>query len=149
MNVLLVTFRLPGMNEASYRELAQTTAPRIAATPGLIGKTWLADHASNRYGGLVLFENRPALDAYLASETIRELRSNPRLTEFAATRFDTLAEASRMTRGLLPVAERPVPSRRSGAARVVAPRRRLVWRTHDTAPVPVADEPTWEDAEWR
>ena len=149
MNVLLVTFRLPGMNETAYRQLAQTAAPRIAATPGLLGKTWLADQATNRYGGLVLFESQQALDAYLASETMRELRSNPRLTEFAATRFDTLAEASRMTRGLLPVAERPASSRRAETARVVAPRRRLVWRSHNTPPVLIADEPTWEDAEWR
>ena len=149
MDVLLVTFRLPGMNEPDYRRLAQVVAPRIAATPGLLSKTWLSDQASNRYGGLVLFEDRQALDAYLASETIRELRADPRLTEFSATRFDTLAEASQMTRGLLPVAERAAPSRRTAADRVVAPRRRLVWRTHDTAPIPVTDDPTWEDAEWQ
>ena len=142
MTVLLVTFRLPGIDEPAFRQLARNAAPRIAGAPGLLGKTWLADHDTSTYGGLVLFDSPQALDAYLASEIIRELRSDPRLTEFATIRFDTLAEASRMTRGLLPLASQ-APARRQ-----VGTRRRLVWRTHQSPPELIA-EPTWEDAEWR
>ena len=147
MNVLLVTFRLPGMDEPTYRRLAQRVAPKIAAAPGLVSKTWLADPATHTYGGLVLFDSQQALDAYLASEVIRELRSDPRLTEFSATRYESLAEAGRMTNGLLPVPTAPALERRA-VRRRTAPSRRLVWRTH-AAPSLLTAEPTWEDAEWR
>ena len=150
MNVLLVTFRLPGLDEPSYRQLAAEVAPKIAQAPGLLSKTWLADPTTSTYGGLVLFDSQQALDAYLASEVIRELRTNPRLTEFSAARFDPLADAGRLTKGLLPLAPGSTMPRPATARGSSAPCRRLVWRTHQAPSVPAAD-PTggWEDAEWR
>jgi hypothetical protein len=153
MNVLLVTFRLPGIGAADYRRMAGEAAAKIAAAPGLVSKTWLADQATNTYGGLVVFDSPAAAESYLTSQIIRDLRSNPRLTEFSVNRFDTLEAAGCLTHGLLPLPiDRPAKDR---IARPIspAPRRRLLWRNHGPTVSLVAgsidDEATWEDAAWQ
>jgi hypothetical protein len=153
MNVLLVTFRLPGIDAAAYGRLADAAAAKIAAAPGLVSKSWLADQATDTYGGLVVFEGPAAADSCLASEVMRDLRNDPRLTEFSLNRFDTLDAAGRLTRGLRPLSVGRVAAGRSPRRPGAAARRALVWRNHG-APQVLLDEPalsevTWEDAEWR
>ena len=51
MNVLIVTFRLDGMSEEEYSQACEEVAPLFTAVAGLVAKVWLADPATNAYGG--------------------------------------------------------------------------------------------------
>ena len=103
MHVLIITFQLDGLDEATYRRQAAAIAPEFTAVPGLIAKTWLADPASNRYGGVYHFADRAALDGYLDSAIVAGLRRNPTFAEVAVLAFDTIGEATAITGG--PLAE--------------------------------------------
>jgi hypothetical protein len=99
MNILVVTFELNGLSADAYAAACTERAPRFAALPGLISKIWLADPATNTYGGVYLWQNRAALEAYLASETFRAMRANSYFANIAVRAFDTLPEATALTAG--------------------------------------------------
>ncbi|NTU84434.1 MAG: YdhR family protein [Chloroflexales bacterium] len=101
MHVLIITFELAGLDAATYAAHASLMAPRFAAMPGLVSKVFLADPATNTYGGVYLWASREDLDAYLASETYRALQANPAFAPLTVRAFATLAEASAQTAGPL------------------------------------------------
>lgn len=101
MNVLIVRFRLQGMPAAQYSQACEELAPRFAAVPGLIWKVWLADPATNTYGGVYAFGDRQALDAYLASDLFHSLAKMPGLSEVTAQPFGVLEGPTSITRGAI------------------------------------------------
>ena len=104
MQALIITFRLNGLDPAAYARAAEAMAPQFAAVPGLIGKTWLADEATNTYGGVYFFADRRAVDGYLDSALVEGMRANPNLADVTAQAYGTLEAPTRITRGALPVA---------------------------------------------
>jgi hypothetical protein len=118
MHVLVVTFSLRDLDDAAYRAHAEAIAPVFAGLPGLLSKTWLADAAANRYGGVYLFADRAALEAYLASDIVRGVRANPHFADLSVQAFEILEAASRLTRGAGVAAAAAV---RSGELAGVAP----------------------------
>lgn len=99
MHVLIVTFELNGLSAEAYAAHCARVAPRFAALPGLISKSWLADEATNTYGGVYLWEDRADLEAYLDSELFRGLLANPAFANVTATTFATLPEPTARTAG--------------------------------------------------
>jgi hypothetical protein len=104
MEMLIVTFRLNGLTDETYRANVNAIAPMFLDVPGLLGKTWLADPTSKTYGGVYAFVDHQALEAYLASDIIRSMRADPQLADLEARAFGTVEEATRITHGVLPVA---------------------------------------------
>ena len=107
MQTLIITFQLDGLDEATYRRQTEAVAPQFATVPGLIGKTWLADPATNAYGGVYFFADRVSLEDYLDSAFVRAMRANPHLANVTVRAFGTIEPATRMTRGTRSAA--PVP----------------------------------------
>lgn len=106
MTVLVINFNLNGISEAQYLAHAAAAAPRFPGVPGLIAKIWLADQASNTYGGLYLFEDRAAAEGYLASPIVAGLRANPAMSNLTAKLFDAIDDLTAVTQGVLPLASR-------------------------------------------
>ena len=107
MDILIVTFQLNGLSVEEYGRHCAEVAPVFAALPGLLSKLWLADPAANTFGGVYLWENREALERYLASPIFHGLSTNPYLTNVTARSFGTLDEATAITAGpLLAVTDR-------------------------------------------
>ena len=104
MQTLIITFRLDGLDAAAYAQAAEAMAPQFAAVPGLLGKTWLADPATNAYGGVYFFADRRSVDDYLASAIVRAMQANPHLADVTARVYGTLEAPTRVTRGAPPVA---------------------------------------------
>jgi Putative mono-oxygenase ydhR len=75
-------------------------APQFAALPGLISKVWLADPTSNTFGGVYMWQDRAACEAFTRSELFRGVASHPHLSNVASRGFDILEEPTRQTRGL-------------------------------------------------
>jgi quinol monooxygenase YgiN len=101
MHILTITFELNGIDAEAYTAHCAKVAPHFARLPGLISKVWLADRDSNTYGGVYLWANRAALEAYLASETFAALKANPAFANVTARAFGDLQSATVFTAGPL------------------------------------------------
>jgi hypothetical protein len=99
MELLVVNFELQGMTEAEYYRLCDEVAPAFAAVPGLVSKVWLADVATNTFGGVYAFVDPAARDAFLVSDLFGQVGSTPGLANFVVRPFGVLAGPTRVTRG--------------------------------------------------
>jgi hypothetical protein len=99
MNILIVNFNLEGLTEAGYYRECDEVAPAFAEVPGLISKVWLADPATNTYGGVYTFVDRAALEAFTSSELFAAVGATPGLVNISVRAFDVLDAPTRVTRG--------------------------------------------------
>ena len=97
MQLLIVTFYLDGVSDAEYRAACEEEAPAFATVPGLVSKAWIADEATNTYGGVYLFADQASMDAYVASDLFRSIRDDPTVVELTTRVFDVLEGPSRTT----------------------------------------------------
>jgi Putative mono-oxygenase ydhR len=99
MKIQIVNFQLDGIDEDAFRGSADELAPTFAAVPGLTAKLWLADRATNTYGGVYIFSDTDAQEAYANSELFAAVAGNPNLTGLTSRAFDVLAGPTAVTRG--------------------------------------------------
>jgi len=91
---------------AQYNDQADHLAGTIAGVPGLIWKIWIVDEERRRGGGVYLFADRAAADAYLAGPIISRLRANPAVAGVEVKLFDVFDGPSVITRGVPPSVQR-------------------------------------------
>ena len=92
--------QLAGINPEEYEAQAERIAPAFARLPGLIAKVWLADPGEETYGGVYLWTDRAAAEAYADGELLAA-RRNPAFAGFRSSILDTLAAPTALTaRGL-------------------------------------------------
>lgn len=101
MQILIVNFELKDRDHEAYEQQCLEFAPFFAAIPGLVTKQWLANHETNTYGGLYLFEDEQSLEAYLQSELFAQLPTFPNFTNISVKRFGTIEAASNVTGGAI------------------------------------------------
>ena len=77
MIIQVVNFNLEDLSDADYRSACDGLAPELARVPGLISKVWLADEASNTYGGVYTWVDHQAMDAFAGSDFFKAFASNP------------------------------------------------------------------------
>ena len=94
------------------RQVARSTefrgyGPATLAATGLFALAaaaaqafWLADPASNTFGGVYTWQDRAAYEAYTRSELSGWVSCHPNLSNVASQGFDILEEPTRQTRGL-------------------------------------------------
>ncbi len=99
MQVLIVTFGLEGLTEAEYYRGCDSDAPAFADIPGMIAKVWIAEPATNTYGGVYTFRDRESLEAYLASDLFRAIQEAPEFAGVTAESFAVLGGPTRLTHG--------------------------------------------------
>ena len=100
MHIAVVNFHLKDMTHDQFAAVCDQIAPTWAAIPGLISKVWLSDPASNTYGGVYLWEDRPAFEAFAAGELAAGMAKNPNFTDLSIRDFDVLDAPTRVTRGM-------------------------------------------------
>jgi heme-degrading monooxygenase HmoA len=101
MVVQIVQFRLAAIGRREYQAEAERIAPALAHLPGLIAKAWLADDDENTYGGVYLWTDRAAAEAYANGDLFAAARRNPAFADFRSSILDTLAGPTALTtRGL-------------------------------------------------
>jgi hypothetical protein len=95
----LVTFRLDGLSHEAYVAHCEQAAPAFApgAIDGLQSKTWLADPATNTYGGLYAWRDPAAAEAYLRGDVYAGLLANPHMAHVRAARFAVLPGPTAVT----------------------------------------------------
>ena len=73
-------------------------ADPVSQVPGLLWKTWIIDYAKSVAGGIYLFADQAAVDAYVGGEIVAGILSHPALSNFNVKTFDILEGFSLKTR---------------------------------------------------
>ena len=100
MHVAILTFNLGTVTKEQFLATCDELAPKLAATPGLVSKVWLADPSANTYGGVYTFRDRAAFDAFARSDFAKGLASNPTVSGMVMRDYSVLEGPTRVTRGL-------------------------------------------------
>jgi heme-degrading monooxygenase HmoA len=104
MHIQVVNFNLKNMGEGEFRKMCDELAPNFASIPGLISKVWLADPATNTYGGVYTWQDRSSYEAFTKSELFQAVGKHPNLTNITSRAFGVLEGPTRVTHGLVAVA---------------------------------------------
>ncbi len=104
MHIQVINFQLRNLSDADYRSACDGWAPAFAAVPGLISKVWLADAATNTYGGIYTWADRDAMVAFASSDLFQAVATNPNLADITSRDFSTLAGPGLITRERVPAA---------------------------------------------
>lgn len=97
MHVTIINFHLVDMDEDGYRRACAQFAPAFEALPGLLAKLWIGDASTNTYGGVYLFADRDAADAYAASELFAGVRAHPNFGDITVGEFTLDEDTTRRT----------------------------------------------------
>ena len=97
MHVQIITFQLADLTEEGYREACEGFTAAYAELPGLLAKIWLADPAANTYGGVYLFRDREAMEAYVASDLFATVAAFPHFANIRSTDFAVYEDLTRLT----------------------------------------------------
>lgn len=100
MHIQIVNFNLREMSHADYEAFSAKVAPAFADVPGLLSKTWLADKASNTYGGVYFWASKAAMENYSKTDLFKAVVNNPNLANLTSKDFDVLDAPGRATRSL-------------------------------------------------
>jgi quinol monooxygenase YgiN len=100
MHVQVVNFHLKGMDDAAFRAMCDQLAPALEHTPGMYAKIWLADPATNTYGGIYTWRDRQAMDDYGRSDFFKAVQSHPNLADITSRDYDVLEGPTAVTHGL-------------------------------------------------
>jgi heme-degrading monooxygenase HmoA len=99
MHVQIVNFHLEGINEQGYRRLTESVASAFADLPGLVRKTWLADQETNTYGGVYVWRDRQAMEAYKKTDLFKGMLANLYFDDVTVRDFAALENPTRVTSG--------------------------------------------------
>ncbi|MEJ8279675.1 YdhR family protein [Pseudonocardia spirodelae] len=119
MQTFLTTHRLDGITDDEHRALCGELAPAFAELPGLLATIWLADPASGTYGGVHLFGDSGAADAFVGSRLFRTVVFHPHLADMTVRRFTVDEATTRRTQpglGVVPTRAVTLWPTRTGAA---------------------------------
>jgi Putative mono-oxygenase ydhR len=101
MPILQINFKL-NVSTAEYQKICESVAQAIADVPGLRWKVWLLDEKEKEAGGIYLFQDEEALNNYLSSPIVAQIKNHPALQGLSAKRFDVMEEVTAVTRGPIP-----------------------------------------------
>ena len=101
--ILQINFRLKA-STPEYQALCESVAQAWADIPGLHWKIWLLNEAEKEAGGIYLFEDERALEAFLSGPLAAQVKSNPALSDFSAKTFNVMEDVTAKTRGPVGVA---------------------------------------------
>ena len=104
MIIQIVNFNLEDLSDADYRKACDGLAPELARVTGLISKVWLADEASNSYGGVYTWVDQQAMDAFARSDFFKAFATNPNFANITSTAFGILEGPSQITRASVAIA---------------------------------------------
>jgi hypothetical protein len=101
MHAQVVNFRLKGIDDAEFRALCDGLASQFKDIPGMQAKIWLADPATNTYGGIYLWDDRAAMEDYARGDLFKAVVSHPNFTDLSSHDYEVLEGPTAVTRGLL------------------------------------------------
>jgi heme-degrading monooxygenase HmoA len=101
MHVQIVTYRVEGVSDADFVEGNRQFAETMAAVPGLLAKVWLTQHDRGVYGGVYLWRDREAFEAFLTSDLWREVLADASMLDVTTADYGVMDELTRATQPAL------------------------------------------------
>lgn len=98
VKLLQINFKF-NVTAAEYKQLADQLAGPFAEVEGLRWKIWILNEAESEAGGVYLFEDEAALNAFLAGPLAAQVTSHPAVSEMSVKPFDVLAGPTAAARG--------------------------------------------------
>lgn len=95
--ILQVNYRL-NTPVSGFLEKSEPVAELLATVPGLRWKIWLKSESESEGGGLYLFEDDDALNAFANGPILEKLRANPVVEDVTVKKFEVPVELSAITR---------------------------------------------------
>jgi hypothetical protein len=99
MHVSIFNYRIQDIDDAGWSKACDELAPAFAAVPGLVSKVWLHGEGDAR-GGVYLWEDKAAYEAFLTSDLVKAAGSHPNIAELTMRDFAVDEAPTRVTRGM-------------------------------------------------
>jgi hypothetical protein len=96
--VLQINFKF-NVTRSQYEQAVAPLAAPIAAVQGLRWKVWIMNEQESEAGGIYLFQDEAAANAYLGGAIVAQVVSHPALHSFSVKQFDVMEEITEVTRG--------------------------------------------------
>ena len=103
MHVQVVTYRLGEISDHEFIEANREFADMMAAVPGLLAKVWLKDPDGNTYGGVYLWQDRQACEAFVSGELWGEVLNDESVMDLTSRDFAVNDELTKVTQPALKV----------------------------------------------
>jgi hypothetical protein len=84
---------------SSFMKESNPVADALAELAGLRWKIWLVNEAEQEGGGIYLFDDSAALEAFLRGPIVARLKAHPAVREVQIKQFDAWEELTKVTRG--------------------------------------------------
>ena len=98
-SILQINFTFGGISPTELEEAWLSAAQPIADTPGLRWKVWLMNEAEHACGGIYLFDDDAAVQAFLTGPIVAAAQDTPFLSNASVKSFHVLDAHSAITRG--------------------------------------------------
>ncbi|MBR0680659.1 YdhR family protein [Roseomonas eburnea] len=103
MVIVQINYTRPDMPKAEWEaRYTDDRARQFLAVPGLQWKIWLDGEEERRAGGIYLFADRAAAEAYVAGPIVGRMKANPDITDLQIRLFDVRERMTAITRGPVP-----------------------------------------------
>lgn len=103
MHVQIATYKIDPMGDEEFIEANHEFASMMAAAPGLLAKVWLKAPEGNVYGGVYLWRDREAYEAFIGSELWASVLKDDSISGLDSRHFSVMESLSRMTQPGLPI----------------------------------------------
>jgi hypothetical protein len=98
MHISIFHYRIQNIDDAGWSQACDELAPAFAAVPGLLSKIWLHGEGDAR-GGVYLWEDKTAYEAFLASDLGTAAASHPNIVGLTMRDYSVDEAPTRVTRG--------------------------------------------------
>ena len=103
MMIVQVNYTRPEMPKAEWEaRYTDDRARQFLAVPGLQWKIWLDGEEERRAGGIYLFADRAAAEAYVNGPIVARMKANPDITDLQIRIFDVRERMSAITNAPVP-----------------------------------------------
>jgi heme-degrading monooxygenase HmoA len=97
MHAQVITFGLNGITEEQFHEASGADAQMFADLPGLLAKFWLRDPEANTYGGVYIWADQQAYEAYIEGEIFNAIKADGHLENVQSRGFEIFEDLTSMT----------------------------------------------------
>jgi heme-degrading monooxygenase HmoA len=96
MHIQVINFGI-SVSQEDFVSEAEGVAPVFASMPGLIRKYWLGDEDKGVYGGVYIWENKAACEAYKNGEVFGAVMNSMGFVNPTSEDFEVIESLTRMT----------------------------------------------------
>jgi len=99
MHIQIINFNLKDLSQEDFTKLCDQLALPYSEIPGLQKKVWLANPATNTFGGVYFWRDREAMETFAKTELFQSVATHPNLANITSTDFTVMEGPTRVTHG--------------------------------------------------